>query len=161
MHTFIDGYNVTRSDPATRDLPLEEQRARLEARMRSRGAALIGSGGYTIVWDGAGGKGVVHDEGPSVDYTRRPTADDSIVERVRASKSRVCVVTSDNELANRCRSVAGYGADICPSNRLFESAETTRSAKGRSKGPARRDMGIPANANEINAELKKLWGIDN
>lgn len=158
MEYYIDGYNVTKRDPATRDLPIDAQRNELEQRMRIKGAALLGKGKYTIVWDGVGGHGVVHDAGPEVHYTRMPTADDSIVAKVRVAKARVGVVTSDNELADRCRAVAQHGVDILPCERLFASTEPIRKAKAHI--PMRRNIGTPANANEINRELKKLWGID-
>lgn len=169
MHTFIDGYNVTRSDPATRDLPLEEQRDALEERMCLHARDLIGKGTYTIVWDGAGGEGVVHRTEKNVAFTRKPTADDSIVGRVRASREKVRIVTSDRELANRCKSAAVHGAEIIPSNKLFESAvRSTRTTGSDDKptGGSKRgkkgkrisgDIGIPPNANKINEELKKLW----
>lgn len=158
MQYYIDGYNVTKRDPATRDLPIENQRTELERRMRTRGAALLGKATYAIVWDGAGGIGVVHDDGPEVHYTRMPTADDAIVAKVRVSQSRVGIVTSDTGLADRCRAVAQHGVDILPVERLFASAEPTSKAKARTL--MRRDVGTPANANEINRELKELWGIE-
>ena len=40
MRWYIDGYNVTKSDPATRGLSLEDQRAALEARCRIKAHAL-------------------------------------------------------------------------------------------------------------------------
>jgi len=159
MRYLIDGYNVTRCDPATRDLPLEEQRTALETRMRTRGAALLGKGTYTIIWDGASGAARNNVPAGST-YTRRPTADDAIVARVRASKERIGVVTSDNELANRCHAVALHGVDVLPSSRLFESSRSPRNAKGGSRKPMSRDVGIPADANKINEELKRLWGIE-
>ncbi|NTU89622.1 MAG: hypothetical protein HGA54_06935 [Actinobacteria bacterium] len=158
MQYYIDGYNVTKRDPATRDLPIDNQRTELERRMRIRGAALLGKATYAIVWDGAGGVGVAHDKGPEIHFTRMPTADDSIVSKVCGSQSRVGVVTSDTGLADRCRAVAQHGVDILPVERLFASAEPTRKSKTRT--PMRRDIGTPANANEINRELKELWGID-
>ena len=167
MHTFIDGYNVTRTDPATRDLPLAEQREHLEGRLRLHARELIGKGGYTIVWDGAGGEGVVHRTEKNVAFTRKPTADDSIVERVRAAHEHVRVVTSDRELANRCKSAASHGVEIIPSGRFFEGAtQNARSNDKVSGGKPKRgkkgqrisgDIGIPPNANKINEELKKLW----
>lgn len=162
MRYLIDGYNVTKRDPATRDLPLEEQRDELERRLRVRAASLLGSTSYTIVWDAAGGQGVVRPAGSDVAYTRMPTADDAIVERVRRASERVGVVTSDNELAGRCRAVALHGVEVIPSNRLFENASAPVRSKGArdKKRPMPRDVGIPANANEINRELKKLWGIE-
>lgn len=158
MRVYIDGYNVTRSDPATRNLPLEEQRAALEQRLRADARALLGTGDYQIVWDASGGFGDSRSDRGHVRYTRRDTADDAIVSRVRASKGRVCVVTSDGELANRCRQAAPYGADIKPSSMLYTGSKPR--ARRRRRGSVRRDEGIPANANAIKAELKRLWGIE-
>lgn len=158
MHYYIDGYNVTRRDPATRELSLEAQRAALEGRLRAGAGRSLGKGGYTVVWDGAGGEGVVRKAAPHVAFTRRPTADDAIVERVRGAKERVGVVTSDRGLAERCRAVAPHGADVLPAERLFAQAGST--SKKRKGAPLSRDVGIPANANEINRELKKIWGIE-
>ncbi len=164
MQYLIDGYNVTKLDPVTRDLPLEDQRTALERRIQIRGAALLGKGAYTIIWDGVGGVGVVknaHDTASSHShYTRRPTADDAIVETVRISTVRIGVVTSDHGLADRCRAVALHGVDILPAQRLFESAVDTRSAKGRKQKPIPRNVGIPSGADEINRELRDLWDIE-
>lgn len=158
MQYFIDGYNVTKRDAATRDLPLEDQRRELEGRLRINAQALLGTRSYCIVWDGAGGEGVVNRSDAKTDYTRLPTADDSIVARVKRANARVGVVTSDRGLADRCRGAASHGVDIVPSDRLFACAVGKRPAK---KKPAlSRDVGIPANANEINRELKELWGIE-
>ena len=52
-----------------------------------------------------------------------PTADDAIVEKVRRATERLGVVTSDNELAGRCRSAALHGVDVLPAERLFADAK--------------------------------------
>lgn len=156
MHYLIDGYNVTRRDPSTKDLPLEDQRAELEKRLRIGKAMLPGKATYSIVWDAAGGAGIVHPTDRS-EYTRMPTADDAIVEKVRRATERIGVVTSDNELAGRCRSAALHGVDVLPAERLFADAKPPKRSKNT---PMRRDIGIPANAHEINRELKEIWGID-
>lgn len=157
MRYLIDGYNVTRRDPVTRDLPLEEQRTALEQRMRLHGRDLLGKAPYLIVWDAAEGEGLCRPSG-SVEYTRQPTADDAIVEKVRAAAGLVGVVTSDRELADRCRAAAAHGVEVLPAERLFAGAV----AKAGGKRHAARiiDEGIPANAHAINRELKELWGID-
>ena len=162
MRVLVDGYNVTKRDPATRDLSLEDQRHALEVRLKAKSRALLGTTDYLIVWDGAGGKGVVHGSSVKTTYTRMPTADDSIVKRVRSSKQRLTVVTSDNGLADRCRQAADFGVDIKPSSILFESADAHALKKKGTRKKARmtRDVGIPAEANKINEELKKLWGIE-
>ncbi len=158
MRYYIDGYNVTKRDPSTRNLSIEEQRDALERRLRIDAGRALGRASYTIVWDGAGGGGVVRGPDPHVAFTRKPTADDAIVERVRGAKDRVGVVTSDRGLAERCRTVALHGVDVLPSERLFAQAKSA--AKKRKGAPLPRDVGIPANANEINRELKKIWGIE-
>lgn len=187
MFHLIDGYNVTKRDPATRSLSLQAQREALETRMRTRARELIGTTDYLIVWDGAGGTGVARKPSRKSAFTRLDTADDSIVGRVRRAQQRVCVVTSDNGLAERCRSAALHGVDIKPSKMLFEDAlmfagglgSTAGAGKPRGKGKARAkgsardgnngrrkaqhvspDVGIPKGANKINEELKKIWGIE-
>ncbi|MGI6032524.1 MAG: NYN domain-containing protein [Coriobacteriales bacterium] len=193
MRYLIDGYNVTKRDPATCQLSLEAQREALEERMRTHARALIGTTDYLIVWDGAGGRGVVHGHDRKSAYTRLPTADDSIVERVRETSEKICVVTSDQGLRARCRSAARVRVEFKPSDALFADsrmfsaldedavalpskknagkgkAHTKGNGTSRAKGsgtPSRRsqhvspDVGIPEGANEINEELKKIWGIE-
>lgn len=189
MFHLIDGYNVTKRDPATRSLSLQAQREALETRMRTRARELIGTTDYLIVWDGAGGTGVARKPSRKSAFTRLDTADDSIVGRVRRAQQRVCVVTSDNGLAERCRSAALHGVDIKPSKMLFEDAlmfagglegstigagktqgkgktHSKGRVQGRNSGGSRKaqhvspDVGIPKGANKINEELKKIWGIE-
>ena len=159
MKYLIDGYNVTRRDPATRSLSLEKQRQALEARLRIHGQELLGTADYVIVWDGAGGSARNASKGSKADFTRLDTADDSIVGRVARSPEAVTVVTSDNELANRVRSVAQKGIAVMSSDALFASA-TTKKGASKKKPRMSRDVGIPSFANEINRELKEIWGID-
>ena len=157
MRYFIDGYNVTKRDPATSGLSLEEQRQALERRLRVRAAAVLGHASYVIVWDAAGGEGVVRRrDDDRAAFTRLPTADDSIVGRVRRSSERVGVITSDRELAARCRAAALHGVDVMPAERLFADAPAPSRTRGK-RTPLPRDVGIPANANEITRELKALW----
>lgn len=169
MLYLIDGYNVTKQDPETRDLSLEDQRVSLERRLGRLFKQLFGKKAtYRIVWDGAGGSGVSHRADANSQFTRMPTADDAIVAKVAAASEKIGVVTSDNGLAQRCRAAASHGVEIVPSSKLF--------ARQRSKGsggkvlPERKprgrvdrisgDIGIPPNANKINEELKKIWGIE-
>lgn len=161
MRYLIDGYNVTKRDPATRDLPLEEQRDTLERRLRVAARDVLGAGSYTIVWDASHGAGSTHRLDAPVGFTRMPTADDAIVSKVRSAKERIGVVTSDRELANRCRSAASCGVDVLPAERLFaESAKRSGGAKGGKRAPIPRDVGLPANAHAITRELKELWGSE-
>lgn len=159
MRWYIDGYNVTKSDPATKHLSLEEQREALQARMRARGRELLGSSDFVIVWDGAGGAGNSKGAyGSKAEYTRMPTADDSIVNRVSASRDHVGVVSSDNGLIGRCKDVARSGITVKASSSLYESAKI---AKNKRRGSGiNPNIGIPDGANEINRELKKLWGLE-
>ena len=55
MHTLVDGYNVTKADPATREGTLEDQRTALVGRLRARRASLLDSGDATVVFDGQQG----------------------------------------------------------------------------------------------------------
>lgn len=158
MRYYIDGYNVTRRDPATRGLSLEDQRAALEERLRMRGRTLLGTASYLIVWDGAGGEGCAGPLRSEVRFTRKPTADDAIVDGVRAASSRVGVITSDHGLASRCREAASHGVEILPAERLFASA--AKAGKGARRTRSSGEPGIPPNANRINEELKKIWGIE-
>ena len=52
MLFLVDGYNVTKGDPATCSLSLEAQRDELVARLRSRGEQLLGRGSIVVVFDG-------------------------------------------------------------------------------------------------------------
>jgi predicted RNA-binding protein with PIN domain len=167
MFHVIDGYNVTKRDPATRELSLEDQRHALEARMRTRARTAIGTTDYLIIWDGAGGKGIVHANSNHVRFTRLDTADDAIVARVREENRRVCIVTSDNGLVRRCKSAATQGVEIKPSDILFEDAPLFAALKPETTGKQPRhrkssnaEPGIPPFANEINQELKNIWGIE-
>ena len=109
MLYLIDGYNVVKRDPSLRGMSLQEQREALERHLRLHAREVLGKGSYLVIWDGKGGEGVVR---PSmtgrVKYTRMDTADDAIVAKVRSldPRDQVTVFTSDNELANRCRSSA-------------------------------------------------------
>lgn len=159
MRYLIDGYNVTKRDPATRDLPLEEQRTALERRLKLHARNVLGKAPYLIVWDAANGEGLDRPFGAPVEYTRMATADDAIVEKARAATDRVGVVTSDRELAERCRAAASHGIEVLPSERLFDAAVMKPAAKRRRPSPLV-DEGIPANARAINRELMELWGIE-
>ena len=160
MRWYIDGYNVTKSDPATKGLSLEDQRAALEARCRIKAQAVLGTHDYRIIWDGSGGFSRNGTAGASSKehYTRMPTADDSIVNLVAQSRTKCGVVSNDRRLIERCKGVATCGVEIKPSDVLYEA----RAAKAKHKQAPKmnRNVGIPANAHAINEELKKLWGIE-
>lgn len=168
MLYYIDGYNVTKGDPATRNLSLQKQRDALEERMQAHGSKLLPKGArWRIVWDGSHGAGLDHAAGSSVEYARTPTADDAIVQHVRAANERVGIVTSDQGLARRCKGAATYGVDVLPRERLYAKEATAqgRNGKKHAKGHGRGggispEIGIPKGANKINEELKKIWGIE-
>ncbi|MHB1016741.1 MAG: NYN domain-containing protein [Coriobacteriia bacterium] len=154
MRFLVDGYNVTRSDPATRSCALDEQRDALVARLAARGADLLGRGRITVVFDGVAGGPTDAGQGQvSVRYAHRPdTADDLIVRLVTASDTTV--VTDDGGLAGRARA---RGAAIVSSSACFEGA-SSRKVTGRRYRAA--GAGLPPGANSITAELKELWLTD-
>ncbi len=77
MRYVVDGYNVTKRDPATARLSLEGQREALVARLAARGEGLLGSGPKTVVFDGVPDAGVGTFRRGSVEVrfsrSRRPT----------------------------------------------------------------------------------------
>lgn len=151
MRFLIDGYNVTRADPRTRDLALEQQRDALVRRLAARGADLLGRGPVTVVFDGvAGSTGQAGQGQVSVRYARSPeSADDLIVKLVTAGDTTV--VTDDRELAERARV---RGAEVLSSATCFEQA-SARKVSGRRYRAA--SAGLPPGAHEITRELKDLW----
>lgn len=165
MLFLIDGYNVTKGDPATRGDSLEAQRDALVRRVRARGANLLGAGRIVVVFDGdaavsgadprpeqAGGSSSHPVE---VVYSRGLSADDDIVSRAARHSGPVWVVTSDLGLAERVRAQVGASVEIRGREILYEG---TRSRRGmRDGGRIARDEGIPPGANKINEELKRVW----
>jgi predicted RNA-binding protein with PIN domain len=158
MLLLVDGYNVTRSDPATRDLRIDEQRDALVRRLRARGAQMLGPGRIVVLFDGEGGVGgTAGDASPvSVVYARAGSADDAIVNAVRATAEKVVVISNDRELAERVKTHARGEVEVQSVSACFEGAGTGRQRRGRRPSPAR-DEGLPAKANAITEELKKLW----
>ncbi len=154
MRFLIDGYNVTRSDPATRERALHEQREMLVARLAARGADLLGRGTITVVFDGvAGGQASGGTGSVSVRYAHRPdTADDLIVRLVTSGDTTV--VSDDQGLADRARA---RGAMVLSSSACFEQA-SARKITGRRYRAA--SVGLPPGAHEITRELKDLWITD-
>lgn len=149
MRFLVDGYNVTKRDPATASLPLEAQREALVARLAVRGADLLGAGPVTVVFDGiAGGvstrgRGVVE-----VRFSRGESADD-VIARL-AVGGDVTVVTSDTALTWR---VSAEGARVLPADTCFEA----RRPKRRKAPPPGGSSGLPRGADAITRELKDLW----
>ncbi|MCK8115889.1 NYN domain-containing protein [Anaerosoma tenue] len=151
MRFLVDGYNVTRSDPATKDLALEEQREALVARLAARRRELLGDGEVAVVFDGVAGGGSGAGRGAvEVRYARSPESADDLIARLAAGGG-VTVVTSDGGLARR---VEGTGAVVVPSATCFEGVRGRRRRGGRYPAST---VGLPAGANEITRELKDLW----
>jgi hypothetical protein len=157
MLFLVDGYNVTRSDPATRALSLEEQRDALARRLATKGASLLGSGRIVVVFDGADGVGLAERVGQvEVRYSRGgQSADDAIVDAARGTAEGIVLITSDNGLADRVRSHLGKSVTVRPREVCFEDARPVRGA--RPAGRVARDEGLPKGANRITEELKGLW----
>ena len=162
MLFLVDGYNVTKGDPATHELSLEDQREALVARLRVRGARMLGAGRIVVVFDGEShastGAGMSAGSHPiEVVYSKGTTADDAIVERAaRAAGQAICVVSSDRELARRVRERVGAPVDVRPREVAFESARGTAPADKRRRG-VWRDHGLPPGANRITEEMKRHW----
>ena len=156
MLYLIDGYNVTKSDPATRSLSLEDQREALIVRMNVRGDSLLGKGRKILVFDGPA-ESYSHTTSGTVGvrFSKGESADEVIVNLARSAGEPVCVVTSDRELADRVKdSVAGSTRHI-ERERLFESRR--KSAANSSKRYPARNVGLPDGANRITEELKGIW----
>ena len=157
MLYLIDGYNVTRSDPATRDLPLEAQRDALARRLATRGSTLLGQGRIVVVFDGVDGVGLAERVGQvEVRYSRGgQSADDSIVTAARGTSGRIVLVTSDSGLAGRVRDHLGKSVEVRPREVCFEGARAAKTHRG--SGGIARDVGLPKGANSITEDLKKIW----
>lgn len=160
MRYLVDGYNVTKHDPSTRALTLEEQRAALVSRLRARGTVLLGSGEIVIVWDGSASAGGASASGSGTVrevFARTMSADDEIVLRVGRAKGETVVVTDDSELRMRAKSVGGARVSFLGRERCFEaSGKGSNRAAGKNRGIPR-DAGLPPGANMITKELKDLW----
>lgn len=163
MLFLVDGYNVTKSDPATQDLTLEDQREALVARLRSRGEQLLGRGRIVVVFDGetgvaqGGAEARLASYPIEVAFSRGVTADDAIVKRaLHAQGERVCLVSSDRGLADRLRDHVGKRVQVRPREDAFDAATGAYPAKRARAGTARED-GLPRNAATITEELKDLW----
>lgn len=158
MLFLVDGYNVTRDDPATRTLPLEAQREALVRRLASRGPAMLGQGRIVVVFDASGGVSSGPESlGPvEVRFARSGTADDALVHCVEHSSEQVVLVTSDGGLVARARGMARCGLEVRPRDACFESAGQGAARRDRGPRPPR-DVGLPDGANRITEELKRLW----
>lgn len=159
MFFLVDGYNVTRADPATRDLSLEAQRDALVARLAARGTAMLGAGRIVVVFDARDGDvagGGSRNGCVEVVYARTSSADDAIVSVAKRAAERVVLVSSDRELAERVGVHVRHGFEVRGREACFES--TGRGGERRGPRPApRRDVGMPKGANRITEDLKRLW----
>lgn len=157
MLYLVDGYNVTKGDPSTRGLSLQEQRDALVSRLRVRGADLLGRGRIVIVFDGAGGTGASVSGGVPVEirFARTGTADDALATLAAKAAESVCLVSSDRELASRVETHSEHGWAVRPRETLYESA-LGRARRGGKRYPAS-TAGLPKGANKITEELKGLW----
>lgn len=149
MRYVVDGYNITKRDPATSRFSLEDQREALVARLATRGGGLLGPGPILVVFDGVAAAGVgTFRRGPvEVRFSRFETADD-LIARI-AEGGDVTVVTSDTGLAVR---VGANGARVLSADVCFEG----RAVKRGPRYPAS-SAGLPPGANKVTEELKKLW----
>lgn len=153
MRYLIDGYNVTMTDPATKSLPAEEQRAALVRRLAARGSGLLGGGTITVVFDGRPDGTTVATGAVGVRFSADDSADDVIAGL--ATGRDVTVVTSDGALAGR---VQAEGAQVLASAAVFEGAQAPK-RRTRGRYPAA-SAGLPKGANRITEELKSIWLTD-
>lgn len=159
MLFLVDGYNVTRADAATRDLPLEAQRDALVARLRARGRELLGAGRIVLVFDGQGHGGVTPSQAAApveVRFSRGEQADDVLARLASQARERVVLVSSDAGLAGRVETHASHGCEVRSREVLFDAAGRGSSRRGPRRYPAS-SAGTPKGANRITEELKKLW----
>jgi predicted RNA-binding protein with PIN domain len=159
MLLLVDGYNVTRSDPATCDLPLFEQREALVARLRVRGRDLLGKGRIVVVFDGKEGPALSTGGAVPVEivYAHARSADDEIVRIASAAAEKVVVVTTDRALAGRVSALLGERFEARDGNCCFEAARGKARSTARGRGAVARDAGLPRGAAAITRELKDLW----
>lgn len=160
MLCIVDGYNVTRSDPATASCTAEEQRDRLVARLRARGAGLLGPGRIVVVFDGsetAGGRRT--DTAPvEVRFSRGESADDVMVRLASQVTSGLRLVSSDCGLVSRVKAVSRGPVEVRGSDSVYESARDVR-RQSRRMGAADdgEPLGTPPGGRRITAELERLW----
>ncbi len=160
MLLLVDGYNVTKADPATRDSSLETQRDALVARLRIHGRELLGSGRIVVVFDAADGEGGIRATGGSVPvevrFARQGPADDVLVGLASSAREKVLLVSSDRELVSRVHTHASHGFESRGRESLFAVAASGRARTGSKRYPAS-TAGMPKGANKVTEELKALW----
>jgi hypothetical protein len=157
MHTFVDGYNVTKGDPATAGLSIEEQRVGLVRRLRARKDALIGAGSVTVVFDGQHGVVGSIDAGAiDVRFSGGEPADEVLLRMMSRRPGPLTLVTSDGELRERVRAVAAAEVTFRDRSELYDGARPAH-RKTRKRDGIDRDAGLPKGANKITQELKDIW----
>ncbi|MDO8987873.1 MAG: NYN domain-containing protein [Coriobacteriia bacterium] len=161
MLCLVDGYNVTKGDPSTRDSSLQDQREMLLTRLRARGRELLGQKDIIVVFDGVGGMGISRAGSAPVDvrFSRDRPADDLIVEIAAASKHKVLLVTSDRELVARVRIHCAHAVQQLGREVLFEASAPVRARRSSTRYPAR-TVGMPEGHNKVTEELKGIWLTD-
>lgn len=160
MLYLVDGYNVTRRDPSTASLSLQEQRESIVSRLRVRGRDLLGSGRIVVVFDGEQGPGLSTGGSVPVEivYAHQRSADDEIVRIAGRSKSPLVVVSSDRAVGERAAQASTARVEVRDASTCFEAALSASRKRTRgSRGSIARDVGLPKGANEITRELKDLW----
>jgi predicted RNA-binding protein with PIN domain len=158
MLYLVDGYNVTKADPATRGLSLEDQRLALVRRLGSRAGVLLGHGRVVVVFDGVGVHGVSARGGtPEVLFSSAgEKADDVIVRLATAERAGVTLVTDDVEIEERVRAHRGGRATKrLPRTAAFDDA--VGASRRRRGGASLGGLGVPPGGNAITKELKDLW----
>ena len=161
MLYLVDGYNVTKADPATRGSSLEEQRLALVRRLGARSGVLLGVGRVVVVFDGDGTHANSRSGGtPEVVFSRSgEKADDVIVRLAAAESGAVTVVTDDAEIEQRVRvHRAGLPTRRLPRSAAFDAARGSARNRGGRAGLA--GLGTPPGGNAITRELKDLWLTD-
>jgi len=127
MLYLVDGYNITKGDPATRGLSLESQRDALVARLRARGRELLGSGTIAVVFDGDVEQGAHQSDAYPVvvEFSRGQSADDAIVRvAARMPREQVSLVTSDRGLAERVQAHLGARVTVLGRESLYDAEQT-------------------------------------
>ena len=160
---LIDGYNVVNRVPELRaslDGGLQNARNRLALQVSTWSREHPGIE-PVIVFDGrfqlSGGRAQRIAGIRCIFSLAAHGGDDELIRFVRDYKGRksdITVVSDDNNVGNNCRA---HGAAVQPSS--FIMARKGRASRGKAAGPAEsKGLGTKAE-NEINAELKKKYGL--
>ncbi len=156
MLFLVDGYNVTMNDPATRGASKEAQRDALLRRLGASGRAMLGAGTIVAVFDAREQLGLSSERVAGVSAVFAPDADTEIVRRCGRANEAVVVVSNDMRLRARISQDVARRVEYRDASSVFEGAG--RGEARRDKRPqVAREEGLPSGANDITAELKKLW----